>query len=118
MEDPVVFEKFEYQTFNSMIFKYNIGKYSLTPMPGSTADVLISHNAVVYEGQQNQGFGQNLHKQRLEKAKELGYSYVICTVNKDNEKQIHILEKNGWNEIDSFVSKCTSHELIIFGRQL
>lgn len=81
----------------------NIGHWALTGMPGCPKTVAISHDVVVFDGNRGKGRGKLQHVARLSKAVELGYSYLICTVNSKNEVEKHILATNGWARIDSFI---------------
>lgn len=90
-------------------------RYSLTPLPGNN-DILVSHGAWVNTHLRGKGLGQQLHQERIEYAKNHGQTYMLATVDADNKAQVHIMQKNGWKELDSFVSECTCHRVILFGR--
>lgn len=70
--------------------------YSLSTFPGSHA-VGISHG--VYNNWPDMGLGQYFLKERLSLAREIGMRTLLCTVNSTNEKEKHILQKNGWKKI-------------------
>lgn len=70
--------------------------YSLTTFPGSHA-VGLSHGVLVTH--HDMGLGQYFHKERLALAKEIGFKTLLCTVNADNDKEKHILGKNGWKKV-------------------
>ena len=91
-----------------------VGEYELTSFPGSEGDICISHGALVYEKFQGKGIGQELHKERLQKIKDGGYTLGMCVVNAENAKQIHILVKNRWECIHTFISECSCHRLHIY----
>lgn len=97
-------------------YKSDIGEYALTGMPGCPWTVCISHDAFVPEELRGQGFGQLLHKQRLNKMRDMGYSFAICTVNADNEAQKKILNKNGWYHLWTFQEHCEGHNVSLYGR--
>lgn len=86
-------------------------------MPGCN-QIVVSNHAFVRPELRGQGIGQKQHKERLDKAKELGYDYIICTVREDNKAEVHILEKNGWSELSWFVNSETGNKVLIYGRQL
>lgn len=79
----------------TMRFANEYGYYELTPFPGNNF-MVVSNNAFIYPHYRGKGHGQTQHKERLAKARELGYSAIVCTVNKNNAAEIHILEQNGW----------------------
>jgi hypothetical protein len=62
--------------------------------------------------------GQEAHHFRIKKARFLGYDYMLCTVVSTNTIQIHILDKNGWKELDRFISRKTENTVILFGKKL
>ena len=104
--------------YHSNLFQYDKGEYRLSGMPGNEGDVVISHGALVYEEHRGQGEGSKLHKVRLRKIKQLGYSYTICTVNSDNIPQIKILENNSWIRLSKFISKCSNHKIYLYGKKI
>ena len=75
------------------------GYYELNEFPGNK-NIVISNSAYIYPEWRNQGKGTLQHKMRLVKARELGYTKMICTVAEGNAYEIKILEKNGWKRID------------------
>lgn len=93
------------------------GHYELTPFPGCHA-IVVSTHAFVNVTERGKGFGQKLHKERLQLACDLGHDYILCTVRSDNLKQIHILEKNGWKELDKFINRETENTLYLYGKAL
>lgn len=55
---------------------------------------------------------------RIDQARFLGYNAAMCTVNMDNEAQLKILEKAGWNQVHSFNSIKTGHTVGIFVKEI
>jgi L-amino acid N-acyltransferase YncA len=100
-----------------MRFSDENGFYEIDNLPGCT-QVAVSHNSVIYEEQRGKGHGTKANELRIEKAKFLGYDYILCTVDASNEAQLRILKNNEWNELDSFDSRKTGHHVIIFGKRL
>lgn len=94
-----------------------IGFYELNPLPGSNQCV-VSNHAWLAPHVRGQGWGELAHKERLDKAKELGYDYIVCTVVATNVGQLRILDKNGWTLLSSFTSRETGHLIRLFGRPL
>jgi len=93
------------------------GFYELNPFPGNN-QIVVSNHAFIYPSHRNRGFGKVQHEQRLAKARELGYNYILCTVNKENDVECHILEKNGWHMFDGFLNLETDNYVGIWGRYL
>lgn len=89
----------------------------LTPLPGN-AQVAVSHALFVPQWERNKGWGTKEHPERLKQMADAGYDYVICTVNKANVKQLHILDRFGWKSLVEFQSSNTSHTVVIYGRNL
>lgn len=93
------------------------GWYELNPFPGSN-QIVVSNHAFIRPEFRGQGLGHKQHRERLQKAKALGYDLIICTVRTDNVVERHILLKNGWTFIQRFRSTETNHELDLFTRRL
>lgn len=101
-----------------MRFSGEQGRYNLTPMPGNE-DVAISHGVLIYEELRGKGYGKSQHDARLENARKLGYSYVICTVKADNAVEKHILAKKGWTKLGFFTPQYScDYNIEIWGIQL
>lgn len=67
------------------------GFYELNPFPGCN-QVVVSNHAFIHTFYRGQGNGYRQHQALLAEARRLGYSYIICTVQKQNSKEISILE--------------------------
>lgn len=78
----------------------------------------ISHGMYVYPWDRGKGYGTGEHQDRLQQFRNLGYDYVLCTVNAANLPQIKILEKHGWKHLDEYPSTKTNHMVRIYGRSL
>lgn len=94
-----------------------IGFYELNPMPGCN-QVVISNHAWIAPAYRGKGYGDRAHKERLTKAKELGYDYIMCTINANNEAQRAILYNNMWYLRDGFKNKETGNDIEIWGKRL
>lgn len=92
-----------------------VSVYELDNLPGSS-QVCVSHSMFVKPEHRGQGLADQEHKDRLAAIKDLGYDYAICTVDKSNAAQVHLLEKNGWTNLDFFWSQKTGHSVGIYGR--
>lgn len=87
-------------------------------LPGCT-QVAVSHAVYVPLGQRGQGKATVANEARLKKLKdELGYDYVLCTVNAANEWERKVLMKNNWKCLSSFKSSKTEHTVEVWGCQL
>lgn len=93
------------------------GFYELNPFPGSN-QIVVSNHSLVYEEHRGKGIGSKIHYQRLQKAAELGYDYIMCTVRRGNEPQLKILRKFGWRYQGDFKSTETGNDIEIWGRTL
>lgn len=89
----------------------------LDTLPGCT-QIAISHSVFLNIKDRNKGKGTEANLKRIEVAKHLGYDYILCTVASTNERQIKILEKNKWKQLDSFFSEKTNHIVFLYGRML
>lgn len=88
----------------------------VTPLPGC-ADIAVSHAVYCHNGSGGGG-GREAMQQRLLQLKELGYSAVMCTVNAENARQLHILEKEGWTIGLDIHNKRTKNRIRLCYREL
>lgn len=88
----------------------------LDSLPGCTA-VCVSH-AVFGAKHRPKGLGSSAHKERIRLMRSLGYEYALCTVNMANEVQRHILDSNGWKQLDTFENDKTGNYVGLFGKNL
>tara|TARA_R110000822_G_scaffold302649_2_gene426970 strand:+ start:20548 stop:20853 length:306 start_codon:yes stop_codon:yes gene_type:complete len=93
------------------------GYGELNNFPGCN-QIIVSNHAFIYKDKRGLGKGDQNHKLRLEKAKLMGYDYMICTVISSNVPQIKILLKNKWKILDTFLNSETSNKIHIFGKKL
>ena len=100
-----------------MRFANQDGFSELNNFPGCN-QIVVSNHAFIYPSKRGQGKGQEQHSTRLFRARELGYNYIICTVNQANDVERHILLKNRWSLLDSFLNEETGHVVEIWGRIL
>ncbi len=102
-----------------MKYKDSFGSYQIDELPGNR-EVGVSNNVFIHEQYRGKGFGKLQHEQRLLAAAlpENFLNYLICTVNKDNKAEIHILATHGWKVLDEFVSSDTAHTIQIWGRKV
>lgn len=93
------------------------GFYELNSFPGCN-QLVVSNHAFIFPGYRGRGFGNLQHKERLEKAKELGYNCIICTVKANNLPEKKILMKNNWKMVFQFINKETNNDIEIWALTL
>lgn len=101
-QDTLQFELFIYETC--------IAHFYLVEMPGCCG-MVISTNAAVYKGYRKKGIGTVLNRFRMDIAKALGYSCMLCTDVLSNEPQQKILKTNGWKLIHNFTNRKTKNKI-------
>lgn len=75
-----------------------VGYAYIDPLSGDS-DIALMHSVYIPENERGKGIGDVQHKERLIWMRESGFEAAICTVNNNNEAEIKILEKNGWQKI-------------------
>lgn len=100
-----------------MRFSNDFGYYELETFPGN-ASVCISKDVFIYPAFRGKGHGAQQHRDRLEQARKLGYTFIIATVNVNNARERHILEKNHWKYLDGFMSNASGDCCELWGRPL
>lgn len=88
-----------------MIFKITdhtetIGEFTLSIFPDSY-DTMISHDLYLREEIRNLGIGPILKELKYEimKLNEERLNHILCVVNKQNDVELHMMEKFGWKQI-------------------
>lgn len=89
-----------------------IAGFQLKQFPGCCAFV-ISTQACTTHLYRKKGIGSILNLLRIDIARTLGYSSLICTDIESNIAQRKILAKNGWKDIHSVVNKRTNNNVFI-----
>jgi RimJ/RimL family protein N-acetyltransferase len=81
----------------------------LTSLPGCS-QVVVSHSVYVPKDHRGNGVGTkaNLERQRIV-FDEFGYDMMICTVDRENVAQRHLLASTGWKLCEAFDSRKTGH---------
>ena len=100
-----------------MRFANDKGYCELNPFPGCS-QIVVSNHGVIYPKERGKGYGSGNHKLRVERAKFMGYDYILCTVKSDNIVEIKILDKNKFKKLDSFVNTETNNIVYIYGKRL
>ncbi len=94
-----------------------VGHYELNNFPGCN-QIVISNHSCVYPEYRGNGFGLELAKDKISRATEEGFDYMIATVVSTNTAQLKIMKKNGWKLLDTFSNRESGNEVHIFGRSL
>lgn len=89
-----------------------VADFALHPMPGCCG-ICVSTAAYVNFPYRNRGIGTLLNLFRMERAKELGYSLLLCTDIAINTPQVRVLEKNGWQKVFKFRNARTGNDVNI-----
>ena len=87
-----------------------IASFQLTQLPGCCAYV-VSTGSYISVPYRKRGLGTILNNFRIDIAKHLGYTAIICTDLDNNVPQRKILEKNGWKDVHSLTNKRTDNFL-------
>jgi predicted GNAT superfamily acetyltransferase len=101
----------------SQRFSNEYGYFELNQFP-CCSQIAVSNHATVFKRHRGQGHGHRNHNLRVERAKILGFDYLMCTVQATNEAQLSIMKEGGFKELDRFMNSETEHEIIIFGKKL
>lgn len=91
--------------------------WEVDTLPGCS-QVAVSHSMFIGPKDRGQGFSKTEGQLRLQRMQDLGWDYVLCTVDLSNERQIKQLIGNGWKQLDMFTSAKTGHTVALFGRLL
>lgn len=90
---------------------------SVDDLPGCT-QVAVIHSSFVLPEKRGQGIGREAHLERLRIIQDWLYNYALCTVDRNNEPEIKILESAKWKRLDEFVSTKTGHIVCLYGRKM
>lgn len=95
----------------------NISTFRLLQMPGCCG-ICISTQNFIFDEFRGRCLNNIFNKFRMNVARHLGYTILLCTDLHDNEPQKKTLVKNGWKDIYSFVNNRTGNLLNISVVQL
>lgn len=73
--------------------------------------MVVSNHAYIYPDKRGRGLGTENHRLRVERAKELGYDAIVCTVRVGNVPEEKILENFGWKKAFEFTNKVTGNRV-------
>jgi len=91
----------------------HIAGFQLIQQP-NCCGILISTQTYVIEEKRGQGIAQELMKLKIALAREFNYPCMLATARLDNEVEIHILEKFGWERGHEFLNNRTDNQLAIY----
>ena len=96
-----------------MRFSNEWGFCELNPFP-CMSQIVVSNHAFIYPEMRGEGKGTANHSLRVERAKFMGYDYMMCTVVSTNVPQLKIVNKEGFKKLDAFVNRETGNLVFIF----
>ena len=102
---------------SSTRFANENGYCELNSFPGCS-QIVVSNHAFIYQEKRGKGCGKKNHELRYERARFLGYDYIICTVRANNVPELKILENNNFKELDEFTNTNTGNLVKIFGKKI
>ena len=101
----------------NMRFANEDGYCELNSFPGCS-QIVVSNHAFIYPEKRGKGKGHVNHKLRVERAKFMGYDYLMCTVRADNAIELKILYANKFKYLDEFKNSESGNSVILFGKKL
>ena len=87
-------------------------------LPGYFTGIAVSYYVFMKSAFLHKGFGREENNKRLQHLKNNYMDYVLATVGAKNEREQHILIKNGWKLLDTYLNSCSDHTVSLFGRSL
>lgn len=100
-----------------MRFANEFGFCDLNEFPGCS-QLLVSNHAFVFQVHRGKGHGEENHRLRLRRARDLGYNAICCTVSAGNAVQKHILAKHKWTKVFSFNNDVSGHDVELWVKDL
>lgn len=89
-----------------------IARFQLIEFPGCCA-FMVSYHSNISDDYRGKGLGLLLNSMRMDIARFLGYSALLCTDLNDNIPQRKILAKNDWKDIFNIVNQRTRNNINI-----
>ena len=97
---------------NEINYNDFVGSFYLTDFPENIS-VVVSHSAYVNEHYRNLGIGKILNRLRCEALKNTDESIMLVAIVKDdNNRQINIMQSNGWTCIGQFMNNSSIWRLV------
>jgi GNAT superfamily N-acetyltransferase len=106
----------KYYTLNG-IEGIPVAEWSLDPMPGCPR-VGISHGFQVYPERRGTGWASISMKERLKKAKELGFQMLLATVVEGNLPEEFVLRHHGWQQFGYLFNPVTQNTVYCWKKDL
>lgn len=94
-----------------------VAEWNLDPMPGC-ARVAISHGFQVYPQFRGTGWASVSMKERLKKAKELGFQMILATVGDNNRPEEFCLRHHGWQQFGYLFNPNTGNTVYCWKKDL
>jgi len=94
-----------------------VAAFSLQELPGCCG-VIVAFHVNVQAAFQGKGLGNGLLQVRMAVAKQAGYTLMQATTVRGNEREAHLLEKNGFVRTTEFVSRRTSNAVVVWQKTL
>lgn len=91
-----------------LLDKSVISSFTLQQLPGCCG-VCVSHDNRISLKYRGKGLNNILNQFRIDIARDLGYTILMCTDVHDNIAQKKTLVKNGWQDIFRFRNKRTNN---------
>jgi hypothetical protein len=96
-----------------------IAQFSMSHMPGCCG-IIVSHATIITRAYVGKKLGTELHKIKLEIAKSLNFSSMLCTdiASESHAMQKKILDNNDWVEIAKFNNLNSGNDVSVFFKNL
>jgi|WetSurSiteA1Bulk_404760.scaffolds.fasta_scaffold12027_3 hypothetical protein len=96
-----------------------VAQFSMSHMPGCCG-IIVSHGTVIAQKYIGKKLGTELHKIKLEIAKMLNFSSMLCTdvASGSHAVQRKILDKNEWQEVAKFNNLNSGNNVSVFFKNL
>lgn len=91
-----------------MRFSNENGFCELNPFPGCN-QIVVSNHAFIFPEKRGKGEGRKNHQLRVQRAKDLGYDLVLCTVRSNNVRELAILTTEKWEKLTTFKNSETGN---------
>ena len=95
-----------------------VGHYEFAPFPACST-IVVSTHTYIKQHCRSQGLGWAMMQAKLLHARDLGYTYMICTVVETNAIERHILYKAGFQCLgESIQNEETGNLVVLYGKNL
>jgi GNAT superfamily N-acetyltransferase len=94
-----------------------VASFALQELPGCCG-VVVSYHVSVQNAFQGKGVGDALLKIRMAAAKKANYTLMQATTVRSNDREAHLLEKNGFVRTTEFSSRRTGSTVVVWQKIL